>query len=195
VNWFADNGYTFSLDQDEAFEYAVLEYHFAFWQFHNVPCEAIPGETATMDELFDHLVDVLWFRFFADTYMYYYTPYYYQALMESGYPSYVTAHISDLLEHATDPGAEFFVFADVSTTYDPSVMQDIDQWLKTEGDNIIYIYGEYDPWSAAMFEPGEGTNALRIIQPEEDHGVRIGDLDEQVRVLDSLEAWLGVEIE
>ncbi len=195
VNWFADNGYSFSLDQDEAFEYAVLEYHFAFWQFHNVPCEAIPGETATVDEMFDHLVDVLWFRFFADSYMYYYTPYYYQALMENGYPSYVTAHISDLLEHATDPGAEFFVFADVSTTYDPSVIQDIDQWLKTEGDNIIYIYGEYDPWSAAMFEPGEGTNAFRIIQPEEDHGVRIGDLDEQARVLDSLEAWLGVEIE
>ena len=45
-----------------------------------------------------------------------------------------------------------------------------------------------------MFEPGNGTNALRIIQPEEDHGVRIGDLDGQGRVIDSLEAWLGVDI-
>jgi len=195
VNWFADQGYSFSLDPDEAFEYAILEYHFAFWQFHSVPCEDIPGETATVDELFDHLVDVLWMDYFADYLMDYYTPYYYQAMMENGYPSYITAHISDLLEVATDPGGEFFIFADVTTSYDPSVMLDIDHWLKTEGDNIIYIYGEYDPWSAAMFEPGEGTNALRIIQPQEDHGVRILDLDEQARVLDSLEAWLGIEIQ
>ena len=194
VAWFSDNGYTFSLDPDEAFEYAVLEYHFAFWQFHNTPCEAIPDETATVDELFNHLVDVLWINFFADSYMYYYTPYYYQALKENGYPSYITSHLSDLLEVATDPGAEFFVFADVTATYNPTVVQDINQWLTTEGNNIIFIYGEYDPWSSAMFEPGNATNALRVIQAEEDHGVKIRDLDEEQRVLDSLEAWLGLEI-
>ena len=133
--------------------------------------------------------------FFADSYLYYFTPYYYQALTENGYPSYITAHISDLLEVATDPGAEFFVFAEVSTSYDPAVMLDIKDWLKTEGDNIVYIYGELDPWSAAMFEPAEVTNAFRVIQSGEDHGVRIGDLDEQARVLDSLEAWLGLEID
>jgi len=194
VNWFADHGYSFSLDPEEAFEYAILEYHFAFWQFHRIPCSSIPGEGATVDELFDHLAEVLWMSLFSDENLYFYAPYHYQALTENGYPSYVTAHISDLLEVATDPGADFFLPYEVNTTYDPSVMLDIDQWLRTEGDNIIYIYGEYDPWTAAMFEPGDGTNALRIIQPEEDHGVRIGDLDEQGRVIDSLEAWLGVDI-
>ena len=102
--------------------------------------------------------------------------------------------VADLLEVVQDPGAEFFLPYEVSTTYDPSTIQDIDRWLRTEGDNIIYIYGEYDPWTAALLEPGEGTNALFILQPGEDHGVRIGDLDEEARVLDSLEAWLGVEI-
>jgi hypothetical protein len=194
VNWFSENGYSFSSDPDEAFEYAILEYHFAFWQFHNVPCEAIPGEGATVDELFDHLVEVVWMDLFSDEDKYYYMPYHYQALTQNGYPSYVTAHIADLLEVALDPGAEFFLPYEVNTTYDPSTIQDIDQWLKTEGDNIIYIYGEYDPWTAALLEPGEGTNALFILQPAEDHGVRIGDLDEEARVLDSLELWLGVEI-
>ena len=109
VNWFTDQGYSFSLDPDEAFEYAILEYHFAFWQFHSIPCEDIPGETATVDELFDHLVDVLWMDYFADYYMDYFTPYYYQAMMENGYPSYITAHISDLLEVATDPGGALII--------------------------------------------------------------------------------------
>ncbi|MFC2080395.1 S28 family serine protease [Bacteroidota bacterium] len=192
VNWFADNGSAFSLDPEEAFEYAVLEYHYAFWQSHNTPCDSIPGDAATLVEVFSHLTQVLWLNSFSDFYMDYYTPYYFQALKESGYIAYITSHISDLLEIATDPGADFFVAADVTTGYDPSVMQDIVQWLSTEGNNIVYIYGEYDPWSAAMFEPGEGTNALRVIQPGEDHGVKIRDLDEQERVLDSLEVWLGL---
>ena len=195
VEWFADNGYSFSLDPDEAFEYAILEYHFAFWQFHRVSCDFIPAEGATVDELFDHLVEVLWMDLFSDEHLYFYAPYHYQALTQNGYPSYVTGHIADLLEVVTNPGAEFFLPYEVNTTYDHSTIEDIDQWLRTEGDNIIYIYGEYDPWTAAMFEPGEGTNALRIIQAEEDHGVRIDDLDERARVVDSLELWLGVEID
>lgn len=194
VNWFTKHGFSLSLDPDVAFEYAVLDYHFYFWQYHRVPCGEIPGETATVEELFDHLLDVLWMHLYADYYLDYYTPFFYQSMMETGYPAYVTAHISDLLEIVTDPGGEDFIFADVTTTYKPSVMLDINRWLKTEGDNIIYIYGDYDPWTAAMFEPGDGTNALRIIQPQSDHRVRIKDLDEQDRVLDSLEVWLGLEI-
>jgi hypothetical protein len=195
ADWFEDHAYSFSLDPDEAFEYAVLEYHFAFWQFHDLGCESIPGEGASLDELFDHLSEVLWMDLFSDSRLYYYAPYHYQALTENGYPAYSTTHIADLLEVAGDPGAEFFLPAGLNTSYDPSVMADIDQWLKTEGDRIIYIYGEIDPWTAGMLEPGEGTNALCIVQPGEDHGVRIGDLDERTRVIDSLEAWLGLEIE
>lgn len=194
VKWFTDHRYSLSLDPDVAFEYAVLDYHFYFWQYHRVPCEEIPGETATVDELFDHMVKVLWMRLYADSYLDYYTPFFFQCMIETGYPAYVTAHLSDLLEVVTDPGGEDFIFADVTTTYKPSVMLDINHWLKTEGDNIIYIYGKYDPWTAAMFEPGDGTNAFSIVQPEADHRVRIKDLDEQDRVLDSLEVWLGMEV-
>lgn len=195
INWFGENGFSFSLDPDEAFEYAILEYHFAFWQFHLIPCESIPGDGASADELFKHLVDVVWMDLFSDSRLYYYAPYHYQALTQNGYPSYVTEHIADLLEFVIDPGAHFFLPPEVSTTYDPSVILDIDRWLRTEGDNIVYIYGEIDPWTAAMLEPGETTNAFSIVQPGGDHGVRIDDLDERSRVLDSLEAWLAVEIE
>ena len=195
VSWFSENGFSFSLDPDEAFEYAILEYHFAFWQFHRIPCDSIPGDGASTDELFKHLVDVVWMDLFSDSRLYYYAPYHYQALTQNGYPSYVAGHIADLLEFVSDPGAHFFLPMEVNTPYDPSVMLDIDRWLRTEGDNIVYIYGEIDPWTAARLEPGEATNAFSIVQPGGDHGVRIDNLDERSRVLDSLEAWLAVEIE
>ncbi|HUS86024.1 MAG TPA: S28 family serine protease [Bacteroidales bacterium] len=195
VNWFPENNYILSLNPDEAFEYGILEYHFAFWQFHNYDIDDIPGDDATYDEMFYHLDNVLWVRVFSDYYMDYYNPYYIQALKENGYPAYSTAHLSDLLTFVTDPGAEFFVTADVSPDYDPSTVLDINSWLKTDGNNIIYIYGELDPWSAAMFDPDPETNALRVVQQGEDHGVKIADLDEKERIIDSLEVWLGIQID
>jgi hypothetical protein len=131
---------------------------------------------------------------FSDYYMDFYKPYIYQALTEAGYPAYVTGHLNDLLSYATDPGAGFFFRDTVTTTYNPVPINDIHNWLKTEGNNIIYIYGEIDPWSAAMLEPGTETNALRIIQQGADHSVRIRDLDEKNVVLETLEEWLGIEI-
>ncbi len=192
--YFPDNGFVMSSDPDVAFEYCVVEYHFAFWQFHNSDCSTIPEEGASYDEMFAHLRDVTWINFFADPYMLYYEPYYYQALAELGYPSYITEHIDDLLIHAPDPGAEFFVVSDVTPTYDPTVINDIYSWLQTEGDNIIYIYGEIDPWSAGMIELTGETNAIRVVQPGADHSVRIADLDEKDLVIETLEDWLGIDI-
>ena len=194
MKWFPDNMYTFSLDINEAFEYAVLEYHYAFWQFHRTDCSTIPGEDNTAQELADHLTTVLWMRTFSDYYMNFYKPYIYQALTETGYPAYCTEHLSDLLLYATNPGAGFFFQETVTTTYNPASINNINNWLKTEGDNIIYIYGEIDPWSAAMFEPTVETNAIRIIQPGADHSVRISDLDQKNLVIETLEEWLGIEI-
>ena len=194
VQWFPDHNYTFSLDTNKAFEYGVLEFHFAFWQFHNKDCSTIPGDDATIHELADYFVEVLWMNTFSDYYMDFYEPYVYQALTETGYPAYATEHLSDLLLYATNPGAEFFLTENISTTYNPLPIEDITDWLKSEGNNIIYIYGGIDPWSSAMFEPGSGTNAIRIIQPGADHSVRIGTLDNKDIVLETLEEWLGIAI-
>jgi len=195
TGWFPDHGYTLSTDPNEAFEYAILEYHFAFWQFHNHDCSTIPDESASYDEMFHHLENVLWMAYFSDYYMGYFTPYYYQAMTQTGYPSYITDHLSDLLEYAPDPGGDFFIMDPVTTTYDPEPIEDIYQWLRSEGDHIIYIYGEIDPWSAAMIELTGATNAIRIIQAEADHSVRIADLDEKDLVITTLENWLGINID
>lgn len=194
LQWFPEHNYTFSLDTNEAYEYAVLEFHFAFWQFHNKDCSTIPGDEATCRELADYLFEVTGMYTFADYYIDFYEPYVYQALTETGYPAYATQHLSDLLIDATDPGADFYLSKGISTTYNPEIIEDITEWLKSEGNNIIYIYGGIDPWSAGMFEPGNGTNALRILQPGADHSVRIANLDEKDIVISTLEGWLGIDI-
>jgi len=192
--WYQDNGLVLSLDVNEAYEYAVMEYHFAFWQYHRKDCSTIPGDEATYQEMFNHFEEVMWLPYFSDYYLYYYEPYVYQALTETGYPVYITEHIDDLLLYVTDPGAEFFLVSDIDPVYDDTKIKDINEWLQSYGDNIIYIYGEIDPWTAAMFELTGETNAIRIIQPGADHRVKIADLDEKDLVIETLEEWLGIDI-
>ena len=195
VSWYSENGYTLSIDPNEAFEYAVLEYHYAFWQFHNHDCSTIPNENASYDEMFEHLESVLWMAFFSDYYMSYFSPYYYQAMTETGYPAYIKNHLSDLLTYATEPGGSFFIVEPVATTYDPAPIQDIYEWLRNDGDHIIYIYGEIDPWSAGMIELNGAANAIRVVQTGADHSVRISELDEKDQVITTLENWLGIRID
>jgi hypothetical protein len=72
-------------------------------------------------------------------------------------------------------------------------MQDLNNWVQTEGNTIVHIYGGQDPYTAAAVELTGQCNALRVIEPGEDHNVKIADLTaQQNEVLDSLEAWVGI---
>ena len=74
-------------------------------------------------------------------------------------------------------------------------MTDILNWLRTEGNNIIYVYGARDTWTAAGVELTGATNAIRIDEPNADHSVQITQLTRQDEVYDSLESWLDIEID
>ncbi len=51
-----NSGYTYSLGNDRfIFEFVVLEYGFAFWQWQYTNCEQIPDTTASNEVLFEHL--------------------------------------------------------------------------------------------------------------------------------------------
>ncbi len=42
------------VSQEEAYEYSILEYSFAFWQWGRWTCEEIPNEASSNEEIFDH---------------------------------------------------------------------------------------------------------------------------------------------
>ncbi|MBK8110875.1 MAG: hypothetical protein IPK46_11360 [Saprospiraceae bacterium] len=59
LKWFskgAEKSFTY-LSMDQAFEYAVLEYSFSFWQW-GTSCNELPDEKVSMDSLFTHFLKV-----------------------------------------------------------------------------------------------------------------------------------------
>jgi hypothetical protein len=194
--WFEDHSYTLSGDPEMAIESGVRSYDWNFWQYHVYECSDIPEAGASYEEMTDHLITASKMFRSSDELTEYFKPYYYQAFTEIGYPKRNYDHIIDMLKYDPDSLRQTLLnsYGD-PLVYNPLTIQDIHQWLVTQGDNIIYIYGSIDPWSGGQIVLTEQADALKIMQEGEDHGVTISDLDEQDLVLNTLEKWLNISID
>jgi len=190
-------GYAFSIISDEAaFEYSVLEYPFAFWQYGaESDCAGIPEADASDQQVLDHLVDVSSPYYYSDEGFLYFQPLFYQAYTEIGYCPYVYDHLKGFLQTIPRPDYRAFAPRGVDLVFRPEVMQDVIPWLQTQGQRIIYIYGGIDPWTAAAVIPAGGLDVVKVVQPGANHGVKIGDLDQKELVIQALEQWLNIQID
>lgn len=193
----AEKNYTFNkISSLKAFEYTVLEYPFSFWQYHTLDCGSIPGERATPQEMFDHLREVVSLSSYTDRA--FNSLAMKQFATELGYYGYVTKNVIDLLSEGEDDYPNnTFAPQDADLTFDPTFMEDINKWLLTQGNNILYIYGENDPWSAPHLEYLGATNAKMYWVKNGNHYSFIRTLSaaQQVDVFQTLEDWLGITIE
>jgi hypothetical protein len=192
-----NNNLTFKMGIEEAFEYCVLEFSFAFWQWGDLHCDSIPGNAKDLDAVFAAFEKV-GFSFFAEEEIEKIRPFFYQALTEIGFYTYDIKPFGNLIEKVKNPGFGFTMPQGADTIYNYQIMKDVNHFLQTKGNNIIYIYGEYDPWSASAIEliPGK-TNALKMVKKAGDHKTRIHSFDglEKEQIYSTLEKWLEIKIE
>jgi len=194
------DGQTYSLGHGFILELAIMDYPFLFWQYYDYNCSQIPDETNTLEEIFNHFTSVVPLNSFSDATIAHYEPYVYQTLTETGAPGYKTDYLSDLLQNIDasaigNPNFELLAPTGVSYTFNQNTLTDIYNWLQNQGNNIIYIYGVDDPWTAGAIELTGATNAIKIVQPGTNHRVKIADLDNPNQVYSALEDWLGVDIQ
>ena len=198
LHWFAKGaGLEFTyLTEEEAFEYAVLEYSFSFWQWGH-DCASIPGKEASLDETLNHFLGISGMDFFADKSMTDYASHYWQAGDEMGYYSYETSKFKGLLKALpTDhnPSAIFMPKRGQKTGFDGKLPAKVNEWLKTNGNHIIYINGNSDTWSSTAVRPSGKTDAVFFFMPNTDHrGARIKNMTDADRqkLMDTLTGWLG----
>jgi PS-10 peptidase S37 len=61
-------------------------------------------------------------------------------------------------------------------------MPDVDRWVRFAGSELLFIYGEDDPWSAERFEPGRWTRDTHVYTaPGARHNASIAMLAEADR--------------
>ena len=190
------NGLTFARSSgiEGAFEDAVVEFAWGFWQYSGPSdCASIPAASASNATLFNFLVDVGGLYFYDDDTIVDFSPYYYQADSQLGYPSEPTGHIDDLLE-TQDLPRNYMPPGATAPTYDPGAMQDVDQWVQGDAARILFVYGEFDPWYAGHFELGQADDSLLMVAPGANHGANISALEaaDADAATAALLRWTGV---
>jgi hypothetical protein len=180
---------------ERGFESGVAELPFTFWQYWGETfCSALPDTGVSDQEIFDALNQFTEFWYATDYGMNYFDPYYYQAHDEFGYPDLDFSYLEDLLETEVLNLEEGLPPEGSNPTYDPAVMADIADWVSTEGSQLLFIYGENDPWTAGALELGEAEDSYAFTVAGGTHGSSISTLDaeDQQEVADILERWTGV---
>ena len=186
--------YTYTLvgGTKKAFEYCVLEYSFAFWQWGYESCSGIPDRKSTPEEIIEHMNRVAGFDYFADKFVLEYQPFFYQAYTEMGYYGYDLGAFRHQIRHVTDPGFEFTLPENTRITFNKGLLSDLDHYISNEAENFIFIYGEYDTWSATAVELSGNTNSRIFYKESGSHRTRIKNmpLEQQEEIRALLEEFL-----
>jgi PS-10 peptidase S37 len=171
IKWYAKGAhlnfrYTGSLGK--SFEYAVLEYPFAFWQY-NGQCDSLPTG-GSLDAYIESLLKVSDIAGFSDESLKMFEAHYYQAATQSGYYGYNIAPFKKWLHYFTEnPSAAFPPKSVTIQPFDPTLNAKVAEWLDTDGNNILYIYGGIDTWTSAGIIVSGKVNSKRFVVPKATH--------------------------
>ncbi|MFE2166319.1 S28 family serine protease [Streptomyces sp. NPDC059447] len=194
----AENGWTFNTvgNLDKAYEAVVLDYVWAFWQYSLLAdCATIPtAATASDQEIWDTVDTISGFSAYADQGLETYTPYYYQAGTQLGSPDIKQPHLAGLSRYGYQPPRNF-VPRDIPMTFQPAAMRDVDNWVRKNANQMLFVYGQNDPWGSEPFHLGYGVrDSYVMIAPGANHGANVAKLldGEKALATAKIQQWAGV---
>jgi hypothetical protein len=201
LKWYVKGkGLSFSyLNLDEAYEYAILEYPFSFWQYGQ-DCELIPGEKDNLDNKTQHFLDVVGLEFYADSSMENFSSHYYQSATEMGYYGYELEDFKSLIKYLpTDknPSASFTPNK-MKVSFDGALTNRVAKWTLSNPYHFIYINGALDTWSATAVPHYDSETSLFFFIPQKHHATaRINNMsqEDQKLVKEKLFEWLNINEE
>ncbi|MFJ8622343.1 S28 family serine protease [Kitasatospora sp. NPDC093550] len=172
------DGFALVGSADKAFEIAVLRAPFMFWQGRGqAACPAVPAADASDDALYEWLSDVAQLPVYADSVANQFIPYFYQLGTQLGYFPVETDHLADLTRYPGAAEPRTFVPRDIPMRYRPQAMRDVDRWVRTRGEHLMFVNGAADPSVAEPFRLGPGSRDSYLYQaPDGTHSTRIAQL-------------------
>ncbi|MFJ2175812.1 S28 family serine protease [Streptomyces sp. NPDC087851] len=195
--WAQAEGATFTTvgSLDKAYEAVVLDFVWAFWQYSaESDCAYIPEATASDQEIYDVIDSISGFSFYTDQGLEPYTPYYYQAGTELGSPTIKLPHLGKLSRYGYQAPRNFVPRA-IPMRFNPLAMPAVDSWVRHHAQQMLFVYGQNDPWGAEPFRLGKGARDSYVyVAPGANHGANVAGLvpDQQTKATARILEWAGV---
>ena len=194
-----ENDYQFLMSEEDVYDYCVLEFPFALWQW-GTPVSSIPELTSDEDDevWFDCLMKVSSPDYFA--YPSQFMPFDVQAAKELGYYGYSLKPIKKWTSLKSTKGYLKKMWLPDSLRkydFDPALYKRTVKYLKKEDPKHIFIYGEIDPWSSSgvctWLNCKKKKNMRVYVQPRGSHKARINNMPERMKteIINRLTNWLN----
>ena len=192
-----EKDYQFSIGLEKALDLNILEYSFSFWQWGNTNSDEIPGSDASAEDLFQHLTKASSFSFFEDKDIIKQQPFFYQALTEIGMYSYEVSPFKKYINYPKDLTFDFTLPKGVEGTFKPESMLAVNHWLQSDAEKMLFIYGEYDTWSATQVNLNGNDKCKKFVNPAGAHSTRIKSFPPKMQkeIVKTLETWLEMDID
>ncbi|MFE7390803.1 hypothetical protein [Streptomyces sp. NPDC057582] len=119
-------------------------------------------------------------------------PYYRQAAAQLGWADLKFKHLADVRHYPGIYQSNSVLPADMRVGYDGRTIKDVDRWVATRGERMMFVYGQNDPWSAERFEPSKHDSML-FEAPNSNHGALISKLKPADRAAaeTTVKRWAG----
>ena len=187
----------FTMGIERGYDLGVLEFPFAMWQYGQVKPLELPGMDDSPKDLLKPFIQVNAMFYFSEPGIVQFLPHYYQAMNEMGYYGYDIDPFQKYLPDTVDITWDFTLTPyGLDTTFNPNTLEFMHDFVQNRGDNMLYIYGEYDTWTATGVKITGPADALVMIQPKGYHGAHIGAFPEEDQdlIYETLSRWLGFTV-
>lgn len=188
--------YTQIGNKEVVFEHAVSELPFIFWQYGNpldakAGCQKIPVNGSAA-ELFAFLQTVNNLSSYTDQSLSHFQPYFFQVATQLGGPGTDRSYLAGLVKYPFS--VDQYTPKGVPLSYSNLLMKDVQAWTRNQSNRMMFVYGEFDPWSAAEFPISQDANQrYKFVVPGGNHGSTFMDLPPSHRAaaIRILSVWLN----
>lgn len=184
--------YEFNLPNEYIYDYSVLEFSFAFWQWGH-KSSAIPAKGASIDNIFKYWVNISGPEYFVKESPN--TPFFIQAAKELGYYGYDIKPFKGLLKIKSSEEylEKLFLPQDNKFRFDNALYKKIERFIKRTDNKMLFVYGEFDPWSSVGIAEQKRDNIVVFIEPNGSHRARLSSLpiEKKNKAQELLKKWLS----
>lgn len=188
------NSLEFNIPTGEIFDLCLLEFPFAFWQW-GYPTTEIPSVKSSDQEIFNYMMKIAspdYFEKWSTT-----APFFVQAAKELGYYGYDMTPFKKYQKYFDLKTTEDYLHRTVLPQgirfeFDDYLYKKLTDFISSTDARMVFIYGQFDPWSAVMPDDPGKENIKFFIEPWGSHRARIGTFDEETQneIKSILSGWL-----
>ncbi|RYG33125.1 peptidase, partial [bacterium] len=186
----------FSMGLAKAYEYGVLEVPFSYWQYASAAFP-IPAPDAPVKELVDAYNRIGALYYYSDIGRRQFGPFYYQAYTEIGFYNYDISGLRPYLRSNPNPTNMDLLPPGLKeeVVFNPATLAFVYRTLQYKAQNVAFVYGETDAWSATQMQLLGRTNAIKLVVKGSNHGasVRAATPEQKELFHSTLDRWLGLK--